>query len=106
MLFGRHGSVVADRHCLRTFATPENFYPSPERFIYTLPNIVTGEIAIRHQLHAETTFIYLPRYNESELQRLVQVCAERLPSKYLLTGWVDAENDESYFAKMQLLRRT
>lgn len=106
VLFGRHGSVVADRNYLRTIATPENFYPSPERFIYTLPNIVTGEIAIRHQLHAETTFIYLPRYNESELQRLVQVCAERLPSKYLLTGWVDAENDESYFAKMQLLRRT
>ena len=106
VLFGRHGSVVADCNYLRTIATPEDFYPSPERFIYTLPNIVTGEIAIRHQLHAETTFVYLPRYNESELQRLVQVCAERLPSKYLLTGWVDAENDESYFAKMQLLRRT
>ena len=106
VLFGHHGSVVADRNYLRTTATPEDFYPSPERFIYTLPNIVIGEIAIRHQLHAETTFIYLPRYNESELQHLIQVYAERLPSKYLLTGWMDAEDDENYFAKMQLLRRT
>lgn len=106
VLFGHHGSVVADRNYLRTIATPEDFYPSPERFIYTLPNIVIGEIAIRHQLHAETTFIYLPRYNESELQHLIQVYAERLPSKYLLTGWMDAEDDENYFAKMQLLRRT
>lgn len=106
VLFGHHGSVVADRNYLRTIATPEDFYPSPERFIYTLPNIVTGEIAIRHQLHAETTFIYLPRYDESELQRLIQVCAGQLTSKYLLSGWVDAEDEESFFAKLQLLRRT
>lgn len=106
VLFGHHGSVVADRNYLRTIATPEDFYPSPERFIYTLPNIVTGEIAIRHQLHAETTFIYLPRYDESELQRLIQVCAGQLTSKYLLSGWVDAEDEERFFAKLQLLRRT
>lgn len=106
MLFGRHGSVVADRNYLRTIATPEDFYPSPERFIYTLPNIVTGEIAIRHRLHAETTFIYLPRYDGSELQRLIQICAGQLPSKFLISGWVDAEDDDNYIAKLQLLRRS
>lgn len=106
VLFGRHGSVVADRNYFRTIATPDDFYPSPERFIYTLPNIVTGEIAIRHQLHAETTFIYLPRYNEPELKHLIQVCARQISSKYLLTGWIDAENDKNYFAKLRLLRRT
>lgn len=35
--------------------TGENYFPSPSVFVYTLPNIVLGEIAIRHKLYGENT---------------------------------------------------
>lgn len=34
-----------------TIEDPENYFPSPSVFVYTLPNIVIGEIAIRHTIH-------------------------------------------------------
>lgn len=51
--FSRHASLAADTaYC--SSIHPDDYYPAPAQFVYTLPNILTGEIAIRHKCHGET----------------------------------------------------
>ena len=54
ILAGRHASLDDDVKYMATI-TPGDYYPSPALFVYTLANIVAGEIAIRHGNHGETT---------------------------------------------------
>lgn len=49
-------SLDTDIKFQETIKNPENYFPSPALFVYTLPNIVIGEIAIRHQLTGESIF--------------------------------------------------
>ena len=42
-----------------TIQHADSYYPSPALFVYTLPNIVTGEIAIRNKYYGETSFVGL-----------------------------------------------
>ncbi len=56
-------SLAADREYLSSIAE-DDFFPSPSVFVYTLPNIVTGEISIRHKLFGECVF-----FVEEELNR-------------------------------------
>ena len=48
-------SVSVDKEYQQTIAE-NNFFPSPSLFVYTLPNIVIGEISIRHKLYGEGAF--------------------------------------------------
>lgn len=56
VLSNRSSSLDTD---LRYYATVKDF-ASPALFVYTLPNIVMGEISIRHGFKGENTFLYLP----------------------------------------------
>ena len=56
VLFGATASLCADRNYQETIQDKDNYYPSPALFVYTLPNIVTGEIAIRNHWRGETSF--------------------------------------------------
>ena len=48
VLFNRSSSISSDKKYLASIADKDNYFPSPSVFVYTLPNIVTGEIAIRN----------------------------------------------------------
>src|SRR3712207_7060242 len=72
----------------QTICHRAQFFPSPSVFVYTLPNIVTGEIAIRNHYHGETHFFVIPRSEEhtSELQsRQYLVCRLLLEKKKITT---------------------
>ena len=55
-------SLAADREYLSSIAE-DDFFPSPSVFVYTLPNIVTGEISIRHKLFGECVFFVEEEFN-------------------------------------------
>ncbi|MDE6296764.1 MAG: 3-oxoacyl-ACP synthase, partial [Muribaculaceae bacterium] len=56
VLFNKEGSLLTDRNYTETIIDKDNYYPSPALFVYTLANIVTGEIAIRHKIYGESSF--------------------------------------------------
>ena len=56
VLMNRSASLCNDLHYCRTIVDKEHYFPSPALFVYTLPNIVTGEIAIRNKLYGESIF--------------------------------------------------
>lgn len=95
-LFNHSSSLVADRQYLTTISDKDNFFPSPSLFIYTLPNITTGEIAIRHHLQGETSFYILPEKDEALMQQILEATLKATGAKSAISGWVDAESDTSF----------
>ena len=96
MFFNRSASLQADTAYQETIQNPDNFYPSPAAFVYTLPNIVTGEIAIRNKYYGETSFIVMEQCDENVMARELHNAFFDPMTKSILGGWLDC-TDENHF---------
>lgn len=96
VFFNRSASLQADTAYQATIQDPDNFYPSPAAFVYTLPNIVTGEIAIRNKYFGETSFIVLPENDSQIMARELQNAFLDPMTTSVLGGWLDC-TDENHF---------
>ena len=103
VLFNHSSSIMADREYLSSIADAENFFPSPSVFVYTLPNIVTGEIAIRNHYHGATALYILPDKDEALMQQIVDAAFRDGHTRRMIAGWVDAMDEENFEADLQLL---
>ena len=103
IFFNHSSSVSADRKYLESIADSENFYPSPSMFVYTLPNIVTGEIAIRNHYYGETSFYILPERDESQMETILRASYHDSATKSILCGWVDYVDDDHFEARLKIL---
>lgn len=102
LIFGNScSSIKNDMDYLKTISSSDNYYPSPSLFVYTLPNIVTGEIAIRHKLYGETCFYVLE--NKEQLFELANTQIHLTNLSAALIGWVECENENNYYANIKLL---
>lgn len=95
----RSASIKNDTDYLATIAEG-NYYPSPSLFVYTLPNIVTGEIAIRHHIQGETAFYILE--NPEQFEPIVQSQITCCPTP-ILAGWVECSAPNMFYAKLQII---
>ena len=103
IFFNHSSSVCADRQYIETIADPDNCFPSPSVFVYTLPNIVTGEIAIRNGYHGETSFYILPHRDERLMQQILQASCLDPMTQSILCGWLDYEDDTHFVADLRIL---
>ena len=103
ILFNRTSSVAADRCHLGSIAKPGEFYPSPSVFLGTLPNIATGEIAIRHGYTGETS-LYITDFRDEALMKKVVGSSFSLGGfRSLICGFVDCEFVDSFEAELKIL---
>ncbi len=72
----------------------EKYYPSPAVFVYTLPNIVIGEICIKNKIQGENAFFIFDVFNASEQVSLIRMLFEETDTECCLCGWVDLLKDE------------
>lgn len=103
VLFNRSSSISSDKKYLESIQDKDNYFPSPSVFVYTLPNIVTGEIAIRNHYHGETSFYILPSKDEGQMKEVLETAFMDTQSKSVLTGWIDYEDEEHYEADLMLM---
>ena len=103
ILFNRHSSLHADRTFQQTIANSSEFYPSPSVFVYTLPNIVTGEIAIRNKYHGESSFILLPEKSEEAMNQAVERAFLDGETTSALSGWVEAVSEREFEADLSIV---
>ena len=103
VLFNRSSSVAADLKYQESIKDANNFFPSPSDFVYTLPNIVTGEIAIRHQYGGETSFYILPAKDEHLMEVIVQASFGDDAVKSMLTGWVNYDDNTHFEADLSII---
>ena len=106
IFFNHSSSVCADRQYIETIADPDNCFPSPSVFVYTLPNIVTGEIAIRNGYHGETSFYILPRQDDRLMQQILQASCLDSTTQSILCGWLDYEDDAHFVADLRILNKS
>ncbi|MBQ3635412.1 MAG: 3-oxoacyl-ACP synthase [Bacteroidales bacterium] len=102
VFFNRTSSIDTDRHYQETIADAGKYFPSPALFVYTLPNIVTGEIAIRNHYHGETSFYVLAERDEEMIERVVRVTLRDEATQSIVTGWIDYEDEERFEADIRL----
>jgi len=104
ILFNTSGSMANDTEYQRTIQHADDYFPSPAVFVYTLPNIVTGEIAIANHYRSETAFYLLPQRDEEVMRRMVQATLDSDPSiTSVITGWVECSSPDQFEAELQLL---
>lgn len=77
--------------------------PSPAVFVYTLPNIVIGEICIRHQLKGEGAFFVQQNWDVAFNWRYVEMLFDTSATRQCLTGWVEVAPNGDFSVKMLLV---
>lgn len=66
--------------------------PSPSLFVYTLPNIVTGELCIRHKWYGENCFYIEDAFNPAHFSEWTQMALDK-GNNSCLCGWVEAKTN-------------
>ena len=69
-------------------------FPSPGLFVYTLPNIMLGEISIRHQLNSENTFLVSEKFDASLYLEYAARLLLQDTTQAVLCGWVDLHSND------------
>ena len=81
----------------------DNYFPSPAVFVYTLPNILVGEICIKYKIKGESVFFVSNEFNKEmliEYSKDMITCGD---AKICMTGWVDY-TDQDYYATIYLIK--
>lgn len=104
ILFGRNSSICADIDYQETISNVEEFFPSPSLFVYTLPNIVTGEIALRNKYHGETSYMLVDNIMLAE-EQIEIILQTSVHLKSALCGWIDAKSDDDFEAKIWIVEK-
>lgn len=66
--------------------------PSPSLFVYTLPNIVTGELCIRHKWYGENCFFVEEAFNPLHFSEWSQIALNK-GNNACLCAWVEAKTN-------------
>lgn len=97
VLFNRSSSLCNDRQYQKTI-TADNYFPSPAVFVYTLSNIVTGEIAIRNKYNGETSSYVLDGFDAGLICNIVADTLADDEVTSALCGWVECESENNFEA--------
>ena len=90
--FNSAASLDDDRTYQETIQDPENYFPSPSVFVYTLANIVAGEMAIKYKLRGETSFYVSQHFDKERVEKVAADVFAQTKATHLLAGWVDYDN--------------
>jgi hypothetical protein len=102
-LFNRSSSLETDCRYHKTIRDKNNFFPSPSEFVYTLPNIVTGELAIRNKIYGETAFYITSDFQSDTVCETIDNMINFAGMKYVLAGWTEVDAFTGEFDCLMLL---
>ncbi|SHM11411.1 hypothetical protein SAMN05444266_106406 [Chitinophaga jiangningensis] len=101
VLTNRSASLDTD---VRYYATVKDI-ASPALFVYTLPNIVMGEICIRHGFKGENTFFVSEQFDPALLAAYPAQLLAETPLQACLVAWVEVM-EQDYEVVMALVQNT
>lgn len=92
LIFANHqSSYNTDQRFIHSYTEKGN--PSPSLFVYTLPNILTGELAIRNKWYGENIFFIIEKFDAQFYIEQIKLYFSK-GAKACLCGWVEAVNDK------------
>ena len=78
---------------------------SPALFVYTLPNIVIGEISIKHRLKGENAFFIAEKFDVDFVQQYVNNLFRNNILQACICGWVEVFGN-NYKTALYLVEKT
>ena len=87
-------SIDTDIKYYNTIKDKSNYFPSPSVFVYTLPNIMIGEICIRNKIMGESTFFISEKFNPDFLYNYINILFNTSKIKSCISGWVEYEENK------------
>ncbi len=85
-------SLDTDRVHQHSISDKANYFPSPAVFVYTLPNIIIGEMAIKYKITGENAFFVSERFDARLLLNYLEALF-REETQAAVCGWVEADGD-------------
>lgn len=89
ILNNRSASYASDTKHHEAITDDKNYFPSPAVFVYTLPNVMIGELSIRHKITGEGSCFMETSVNSAFLCSYVENLFHNEQYKYCITGWID-----------------
>ena len=83
-------SLETDRTHQNSINDKSNYFPSPAVFVYTLPNIIIGELAIRHKITGENAFFVSEQFDTDLLVGYTESLLKN-GSDAAIVGWVEVD---------------
>ncbi len=94
LFMNRASSLDTDRKHLETIKDKDNYFPSPAVFVYTLPNIILGEVSIRHKLKSENAFFVSEKFDADLLTQYAKILMDTKKASNVICGWVDLDTNK------------
>ena len=100
IILNSSSSLETDEKHQESISDRGNYFPSPSVFVYTLPNIMTGEIAIRHRLKGENGVFISEKPDPKMIFTLVDELSARGRVSCCITGYVEAYHEKLFSCLM------
>ena len=89
ILQNSHSTIDTDTKYNDTIKDKSNYFPSPAVFVYTLPNVMIGEICIRNKFQGENTCYISKEFNPEFITDYVNELLDSGKIDACITGWAD-----------------
>ena len=93
VIMNSSSSLDTDLAYNETIKDKSNYFPSPSVFVYTLPNILIGEICIRHKIKGENAFLVSDQFDPGKVIESVKLLLDKDHAHACLCGWVEVLGD-------------
>ncbi|MDR2570092.1 MAG: hypothetical protein LBD23_07315 [Oscillospiraceae bacterium] len=96
-------SLETDMAFQKNIQDTNNFFPSPSVFVYTLPNIVIGEICIRHKIYGENMMFIINENDINDFHHHTKNLIYKTDIKKGITGYIECFENR-YRAEFMLFK--
>jgi hypothetical protein len=93
VLANSSSSLDTDRKHQKTISSQDEYFPSPSVFVYTLPNVVMGELCIRHRIHGEGCFFVMERFNPGFISEYSRLLISGDVADGCIAGWIECDGN-------------
>ncbi len=85
-------SLDTDRAHQQSISDKANYFPSPAVFVYTLPNIIIGEMAIKYKITGENAFFVSERFDTGMVLNYLEALLHE-ETQAAVCGWIEVDGD-------------
>lgn len=104
VLENKVSTYLVDSKHQETINDKSHYFPSPANFVYTLPNVMTGEICIRNGFKGENMVFVNDEFSLEFVSQYISALYKADKADFIIGGYVDAD-EEDYEGFMFVSRR-
>lgn len=104
IMANRSSSLDSDIHYQRNLVEVGDHEASPALFVYTLPNVMLGEICIYWKMKGENTFFVQREFDRDFMMRYAGIVMQETGLDYCIVGWCDLLGND-YQSDFYLMKR-